>query len=258
MSKQLPPTGRRAAVIGAGPAGLTVAFYLAKKGHSVTVFDALAAAGGMARYGIPSYRIPLHVIDNEVAEVEKLGVEFRFNTRIEKIADLLEQGFETVFIGIGAQGGDKLGIPGDDLPNVVDSPTFLRAATQGKVNTPDSNISVGLRVAVIGGGNVATDNSRTSRRLGGAQVDMVYRRTRDEMPAREDEAPVGSPLPTPRWHWVSPMPADGADQWNLPTANFRKMLTWSLPPLASMRKALTVLAYKLARPDAYRCVKTRC
>ena len=187
MSKQLPPTGRRAAVIGAGPAGLTVAFYLAKKGHSVTVFDALAAAGGMARYGIPSYRIPLHVIDNEVAEVEKLGVEFRFNTRIEKIADLLEQGFETVFIGIGAQGGDKLGIPGDDLPNVVDSPTFLRAATQGKVNTPDSNISVGLRVAVIGGGNVATDNSRTSRRLGGAQVDMVYRRTRDEMPAREDE-----------------------------------------------------------------------
>ena len=187
LSKQLPPSGHRVAIIGAGPAGLTAAYYLAKKGHAATVFEALPAAGGMVRYGIPSYRVPVHIIDEEVAEVEKLGVEFRFNTRVESIDALMQQGFESVFIGIGAQGGDKLGIPGDDLPNVVDSPTFLSASAQGKVGTPESDIMVGKRVAVIGGGNVATDNSRSSRRLGGEQVDMVYRRTRDEMPARDEE-----------------------------------------------------------------------
>ena len=187
LSKQLPPSGRRAAVIGAGPAGLTAAYYLAKKGHAVTVFEALPAAGGMARYGIPSYRVPHGVIDQEVAEVEKLGVTFRFKTRIDDIDQLMQQGFEAVFIGIGAQSGDRLGIPGDDLPSVVDSPTFLRAVTQGLVGTPESGIMVGKHVAVIGGGNVATDNSRSSRRLEAEQVDMVYRRTRIEMPAREEE-----------------------------------------------------------------------
>ena len=191
LSKQLPPTRRKAAVIGAGPAGLTAAYYLAKKGHAVTVFEALPAAGGMVRYGIPAYRVPLAVIDQEVAEVEQLGVAFRFNTRVEDIDALLSQGFESVFIGIGTQGGDKLGIPGDDLPNVIDSPTFLRAAALGMVGTPGSDIMVGKHVAVIGGGNVATDNCRSSRRLGAdhanMRVDMIYRRTRDEMPARDDE-----------------------------------------------------------------------
>lgn len=187
QSRQSPPSGRKAAVIGAGPAGLTTAYYMAKKGHAITIFEALPAAGGMVRYGIPSYRVPIDIIDQEVAEVEKLGVEFRFNTRVENIDDLMKQGFESVFVGIGAQGGDKLGIPGDDLPNVVDSPTFLLAATMGKVDTPESNITMGKHVAVIGGGNVATDNCRSSRRLGGGSVDMVYRRSREEMPAREDE-----------------------------------------------------------------------
>jgi len=185
-SKQLPPTGRKAAIIGAGPAGLTAAYYLAKKGHAVTVFDALPAAGGMARYGIPSYRVPLDVIDKEVAEVTALGVEMRYNSRIERIDDLFAEGYEAAFIGIGCQGGDKLGIPGDSLPNVVDSPTFLRAVTLGLIGTPGTDIVIGKKVAVIGGGNVATDNARSSRRFGAA-VDMVYRRTREEMPAREDE-----------------------------------------------------------------------
>ncbi len=187
QSRQLPPSGRKAAVIGAGPAGLTTAYYMAKKGHAITIFEALPAAGGMVRYGIPSYRVPIDIIDQEVAEVEKLGVEFRFNTCVENIDDLMKQGFESVFVGIGAQRGDKLGIPGDNLPNVVDSPTFLLAATMGKVDTPESNIMMGKHVAVIGGGNVATDNCRSSRRLGGESVDMVYRRSREEMPAREDE-----------------------------------------------------------------------
>ncbi|MDP1651099.1 MAG: FAD-dependent oxidoreductase, partial [Rhodocyclaceae bacterium] len=185
-SKQLPPSGKKAAIIGAGPAGLTAAYYLAKKGHAVTVFDALPAAGGMARYGIPAYRVPLDVIDGEVAEVTKLGVEIRYNTRVEKIDELFSQGHEAVFIGIGAQGGDKLGLPGDGLPNVVDSPTFLRAATLGLIGTPDTDIVIGKRVVVIGGGNVATDNARSARRLGAEVVDMVYRRTREEMPARDD------------------------------------------------------------------------
>ncbi|MBK5915030.1 FAD-dependent oxidoreductase [Rhodocyclus purpureus] len=184
-SKQLPPTGRKAAVIGAGPAGLTVAWYLAKKGHQVTVFDAQPAAGGMARYGIPSYRVPTAVIDDEVGEVAKLGVEFRYNIPVEDIDTLFSDGYEAVFIGIGCQGGDKLGIPGDDLPGVVDSPTYLRAVTMGLVNTPDG-IQTGSKVVVIGGGNVATDNARSSRRMG-AEVDMVYRRTREEMPARAEE-----------------------------------------------------------------------
>lgn len=184
-SRQLPATGKKAAVIGAGPAGLTVAYYLAKKGHSVVVFDAQPAAGGMARYGIPSYRVPLSVIDGEVAEVEKLGVEFRYGIRIESMDELFSQGFEAVFIGIGAQGGDKLGIPGDDLPGVIDSPTYLRAATMGLVNS-GQGIETGRKVTVIGGGNVATDNARSSRRFG-ADVDMVYRRTREEMPARDEE-----------------------------------------------------------------------
>jgi NADPH-dependent glutamate synthase beta subunit-like oxidoreductase/Pyruvate/2-oxoacid:ferredoxin oxidoreductase delta subunit len=189
-SKQLPASGKKAAVIGAGPGGLTAAYYLAKKGHAVTVFDALPAAGGMARYGIPAYRVPRKVIDDEVAEVEKLGVAFRFNTRIENVDELFARGFEAVFLGIGAQSGDALGIPGDRLPNVTDSPSFLRAATMGKIEKVGADgtaIVIGKRVAVIGGGNVATDNARSARRLGAEVVDMVYRRTREEMPARDDE-----------------------------------------------------------------------
>ncbi|WP_246262365.1 FAD-dependent oxidoreductase [Aromatoleum evansii] len=184
-AKKLPATGKKAAVIGAGPAGLTVAYYLAKQGHGVTVFDAQPAAGGMARYGIPSYRVPAEVIDNEVAEVSALGVEFRFGAKVENVDTLFNDGYGAVFVGIGAQGGDKLGIPGDDLPGVVDSPTYLKAVTMGLVNTPEG-IQTGKKVAVIGGGNVATDNARSSRRFG-AEVDMVYRRTREEMPARLEE-----------------------------------------------------------------------
>ena len=184
-SVQLPPSGKQAAVIGAGPAGLTVAYYLAKKGHAVTIFDAHPAPGGMARYGIPSYRVPVAVIDSEVDELVKLGVAFRYNSRIENADDLFRQGFAAVFIGIGCQGGDTLSIPGDDLPGVIDSPTYLQAVTMGLVNTPDG-IQTGAKVAVIGGGNVATDNARSSRRFG-AEVDMVYRRTHEEMPARAEE-----------------------------------------------------------------------
>jgi NADPH-dependent glutamate synthase beta subunit-like oxidoreductase len=194
FSVQLPPSGKRAAIIGAGPAGLTAAWYLAKKGHAVTIFDALPAAGGMIRYGIPGYRVPVEVLDREVGEVEKLGVEFKFNARIENLDTLFAEGFDAVFIGIGCQGGDSLGIPGDDLPGVIDSPTFLRAVSMGLVNSRGGGIDTGAKVtvidtskvAVIGGGNVAADNARTTRRFG-VEVDMVYRRTAAEMPIHDFE-----------------------------------------------------------------------
>ena len=193
-SKQLPPSGQRAAVIGAGPAGLTAAWYLAKKGHAVTVFDALPAAGGMIRYGIPSYRVPVEVLDREVAEVAALGVKFEYGRRIEDLDALFAEGYAAIFVGIGCQGGDRLGIPGDDLPGVIDSPTFLRAVSQGLIGSALGDIGNASKVtvidddkiAVIGGGNVAADNARSSRRLGAA-VDMVYRRTREEMPIHAHE-----------------------------------------------------------------------
>ena len=128
LSRQLPATGRRAAVIGAGPAGLTAAYYLAKKGHAVTVFETLPAAGGMARYGIPSYRVPHAVMTG--GRRSKSWAWNSVSTRASNIDALLQQGYATVFIAIGAQSGDRLGIPGDDLPNVVDGPTFLRAVTR--------------------------------------------------------------------------------------------------------------------------------
>ncbi|MGE5467940.1 MAG: FAD-dependent oxidoreductase [Ignavibacteria bacterium] len=185
-AKQLPPTGRRVAIIGAGPAGLTAAWYLAKQGHAVTVFDAHPHGGGTARYGIPSYRVPPDVVDREVAEVGKLGVKFEFGRKVDDIDTLFEKGFDAVFIAIGCQGGDRLRVPGDDLPGVVDSPTFLHAVAMGLVNTPGSGIVTGRKVAVIGGGNVAADNARSSRRFG-AEVDIIYRRTQAEIPLHQAE-----------------------------------------------------------------------
>ncbi|MBS1161643.1 MAG: bzdV [Proteobacteria bacterium] len=185
-SKQLPPTGKRVAIIGAGPGGLTAAWYLAKKGHAVTVFDAHPAAGGTARYGIPSYRVPNEVVDREVGEVEKLGVKFEFGQHVDDLDTLFAAGFAATFIAIGCQGGDRLGVAGDDLPGVIDSPTYLRAAAMGLVNAPGSGIATGNKVAVIGGGNVAADNARSSHRFG-AKVDIIYRRTAAEIPMHEHE-----------------------------------------------------------------------
>ncbi len=189
-SRQLPPSGRKVGVIGAGPAGLTVAYYLAKQGHAVTVFEAQPAVGGMLRYGIPEYRLPRDVVDREIAEVARLGVEFRCNTRIENLATLQAQGFDALFVGIGAQAAVRLGIPGEDLSPVVDSLTFL-AAAEGGSGAIDLLDLRGQRVVVIGGGNVACDDSRTAWRRGAACVELVYRRARARMPARAEEVRGG-------------------------------------------------------------------
>ncbi|MBI2906290.1 MAG: NADH-quinone oxidoreductase subunit NuoF [Chloroflexi bacterium] len=176
-----PPTGKRVAVVGSGPAGLTAAYYLAQNGHSVTVFEALAKAGGMMRVGIPRYRLPEEVLDAEIDWIEKAGVEIRTNARVDSLDWLREQGFDAIFLAMGAHAGLKMGVPGEDAEGVVDCVSLLRDVSFGK------KVKLGDRVAVVGGGNAAIDASRTARRLGAKEVSILYRRTRDEMPAAEEE-----------------------------------------------------------------------
>jgi NADPH-dependent glutamate synthase beta subunit-like oxidoreductase len=172
-------TGRRAAVVGSGPAGLTAAYYLRKRGHAVTVFEALPRPGGMLRYGIPPFRLPRRVLDSEIGEIEAVGVEIRTNSRVESLDELLASGYEAVFLAVGAHRERALGIPGEDL--ALSGVEFLRRVNSGE------SVAVGKRVAVIGGGNVATDVARTALRLGAQEVTILYRRTRSEMPAYAEE-----------------------------------------------------------------------
>jgi len=180
-SKVAPPTGKKVAVIGSGPAGLTAAFYLTKKGHKVTVFEALSQAGGMMRVGIPRYRLPAEILDKEIKDITDTGVELKLNTRVESTDDLFKQGFDAVFLATGAHKGNAMGIEGENSPGVIDGADFLRQISLGQT------VNVGKSVMVVGGGNVAIDAARTSLRLGAESVTIVYRRTRAEMPAAEEE-----------------------------------------------------------------------
>ncbi|MFA4045073.1 MAG: hypothetical protein HZRFUVUK_001882 [Candidatus Fervidibacterota bacterium] len=176
-----PRTGRRVAIVGAGPAGLTTAYYLRKLGHDVVVFDENEEAGGMMRYGIPHYRLPKDVLAEEVEEIISTGIELRKGTRVESIDELFANGFEAVFIAIGAKSPLRLGIEGEEHPRVVDGLSFLKGANTGKPFTPRRS------VGVIGGGNVAIDASRVAVRLGAESVTILYRRSREEMPALDEE-----------------------------------------------------------------------
>ncbi len=173
------------AVIGSGPAGLTAAYDLRLKGYKVTIFEALPALGGMLRVGIPDYRLPPEVLDREIDHILSLGIEARTETRLGEdfsLPDLKEKGFDAVFLGTGAHLGIKLRIPGEgELDGVVDAVGFLREANLGRGTSP------GKRVVVIGGGNVAVDAARTALRMGSDDVRIVYRRTREEMPAYDEE-----------------------------------------------------------------------
>ncbi len=180
-AKSSPPTGKKVAIIGAGPAGLTAGYYLAKQGHSVTVFEALPEPGGMMRVGIPDYRLPPEKLNEEIDVIKAAGVDIKLNSRVESIDSLFEQGYDAVFAAPGAHRGMSMGVDGEDSPGVFDGATFLREINLGK------KIDVGEKVAVIGGGNVAVDAARVSLRLGARQVTIVYRRTRAEMPASPEE-----------------------------------------------------------------------
>ncbi len=180
-SRVAPATGKRVAIIGSGPAGLTAAYYLAKLGHSVTVFEALPEAGGMMRVGIPDYRLPKDILRAEIKEIEEVGVHIKTSTPVDSLDKLFEQGYNAVFLATGAHQGIKIGVKGEDSPRVMECVSFLQDVSLGK------KVKVGDRVAVIGGGNAAIDSARTALRLGAKEVTIVYRRTQTEMPASAEE-----------------------------------------------------------------------
>lgn len=189
MGQELPPakpffpsTGKKIAIIGAGPAGLACAYHLTRLGYHACVFDRLPLAGGMLRYGIPEYRLPGDILDREIRRLEKMGIEFHLGKPVRDAAHMqvLRQDYAAVFMAIGAYKSKAMGIPEEKIAGVMAGLEFLKRAAEGKPP------AVGKRVLVVGGGNTAVDTARTARRLG-AEVTIVYRRSRAEMPAFEEE-----------------------------------------------------------------------
>ena len=186
------PNGHRVAVVGAGPSGLTCAGDLAKKGYSVTVYEALHTAGGVLVYGIPEFRLPKSIVAKEVETLKELGVKIETNVIIGKtltVDELFEMGFEAVFIGSGAGLPNFMNIPGEALKGVYSANEFLTRSNLMKayLEDPDTPIMKGGKVAVVGGGNVAMDAARTALRLGADKVYIIYRRSMEELPARREE-----------------------------------------------------------------------
>lgn len=174
----------KVAIIGAGPAGLTVAYELAKLGYPVTVFERMPEPGGMARYCIPDFRLEKFVVANEIAYIKDIGVEIKTGIEFGKditLESLWNKGYKAVFVAIGMQQSRKMNVPGEDLEGVIHVLEFLRAVSLGQ------HVDVGERVTVIGGGNSAIDAARTAKRLGAREVMILYRRTRNEMPALPHE-----------------------------------------------------------------------
>ena len=182
IKEKLAATGKKIAIVGAGPAGLTAAFYLVRLGHSVTVYDSHSVAGGILYYGIPAYRLPKDVLEKEIEFIKKLGVKFVMNTMVGTDISYRTLAMEndSVIISVGAQKDAKLEIPGSDLKGIYPGYEFLEDHAKGK------KLKIGKKIAVIGAGNVAIDAARTALRLG-AQVTIVYRRDRTEMPANIHE-----------------------------------------------------------------------
>ena len=181
---------KKVAVIGAGPAGLSCAFYLTRLGHNVTIFEAKKKPGGMLQYGIPPFRLPRTVLEKEIELIQKLGVNIKLNSKITSISHLFEKGFDKVFIGIGAQKGKKMKIVGENDPRILDALQFLDDIAALKSSKEKSikqaKTQLGKHVAIIGGGNTAIDAARSALRIGSA-VTVYYRRSKKEMPAYPEE-----------------------------------------------------------------------
>jgi NADPH-dependent glutamate synthase beta subunit-like oxidoreductase len=176
-------SGKRVLVIGAGPSGLSAAYHLARLGHEVEIRDAGERPGGMMRYGIPAYRMPRDVLDGEVDRIAALGVRMTCGHRVEDLdAERRDGGFDAVFVAVGAHLSKRVDIPAKDAGRIVDAVSFLRGVASGERPV------IGRRVAVYGGGNTAMDAARVARRLGANDATIVYRRTRAQMPAHEEEA----------------------------------------------------------------------
>ncbi len=187
------PTGKKVAVVGSGPAGLTAAAELAKRGYSVTMFEALHVAGGVLMYGIPEFRLPKAIVQGEVNYVASLGVKIDLDSVVGKLVtidELLSSGYDAVFLGTGAGLPMFLGIPGENLNGIYSANEFLTRVNLMKAyKFPeyDTPVRIGRRVAVIGGGNVAMDSARCALRLGAEKVYIIYRRSEVELPARREE-----------------------------------------------------------------------
>jgi NADH-quinone oxidoreductase subunit F len=182
LERKLEPTGRNVAIVGAGPTGLACAYYLALLGHSVTVYESRPQAGGMLRYALPEYRLPKKVLDKEIELIERLGVKFEFNVNVGEDLGLNDLGnkYDAVFLAIGTWKEGWVYLPGTELSGVMPALPFLEGVERHQ------NLPIGEKVVVIGGGNAAIDSARTARRLG-ADVTIVYRRERKDMPAIPDE-----------------------------------------------------------------------
>jgi NADPH-dependent glutamate synthase beta subunit-like oxidoreductase len=175
------------AIIGSGPAGLSCAYHLALRGYRPTIFEALEKPGGMLRVGIPEYRLPRDVVEKEINNILRLGVELKTNTALGRdftLDELFDQGYQAVFLGIGCHKGRALGIPGEDGEGVMQGVEFLRRHNLGQ------ELKAGKKIAVIGGGNVALDVACAARRYG-TTVTIVYRRSREERPAHAWEIDQG-------------------------------------------------------------------
>ena len=188
-----PPTGKRVAVVGSGPAGLTVAGDLIKKGHEVTIFEALHKTGGVLVYGIPEFRLPKAIVQAEIDYLAQLGVEIRAGYvigRIKTVDELFEEGYDAIFLGLGAGLPLFMNIPGENLCGIYSANEYLTRSNLMKAYLfpeYDTPIAKGKNVAVLGAGNVSMDSARTALRLGAEKVRIVYRRSRVEMPARIEE-----------------------------------------------------------------------
>jgi hypothetical protein len=222
--------GKKVAIIGAGPAGMSAGYFLARRGYKPTIFEDLSVPGGMVHVGIPEYRLPRDVIYREAELIAQEGVEFRYNTRAGRDItwEQLNKEFEAIFIGIGAHLGRPLGIPGEDLPGAMDAIEFLRKVALHE------DVEIGDDVLVLGGGNSAMDAARTAVRLGAKNVQVVYRRTKNEMPPTpgrskrpKKRACTSTTWPLPwsvgvtrastvwcasRWSWASPTRAAAASR----------------------------------------------